>query len=237
MSDTTANCRLSRVSRISCMSRMACSSCESRVNLRAYRHVCRGVLLCALFAWGLMAGGDLAAAAGDDAFAILSQPTLPRLRVNGVRWAHFSSTTGNAICRLSVEKVIPASKRSGPFVFPAPGYELRQVAIDIIPGNCTAQDWDGLASVLAELRRFTLREAITLRLPDEPGNGAGVSWRVEGAPSLRASPAEQGAGRLLFLSRDAAGRRVPLLLYRDISSGALVLQAPLQPPGFSRGGE
>lgn len=180
------------------------------------------------------AGGNLAAATSGDALAIPSSPPPPKMRLNGVRWAHFSSTTGRAICRLSVGKVLPASKRSGPFILPVPGYELRQVAIDIIPENCTETDWDTLAGILAELRRFTMREAITLRLLDESGDNTRAEWRVAGAPSLRASTAAEpgGGGMLLFSSRDTANHRAPLLLFRDNSSGVLTLRSPFPRPGY-----
>jgi hypothetical protein len=181
------------------------------------------------------AGGNFAGAAvGVDAPATPLSPAPPKVRLNGVRWAHFSSTTGRAICRLSVGKVLPASKRSGPFILPAPGYELRQVAIDIIPENCTEKDWDTLAGILAELRRFTMREAITLRLLDESGDNTRAEWRVAGAPALRAAAAAEsgGGGMLLFSSRDTANHRAPLLLFRDNSSGVLTLRSPFPRPGY-----
>jgi hypothetical protein len=170
------------------------------------------------------------------------------LRAKGFRLTYFSSTTGGAICRVRAAKILPARKRAGPFLMPAPGYELRQPEIDIIPGICAAEDWDALAGYLAGLRYFTLREAITLRLAspaDENAAAAGdesknlndaarppaASWRVTGAPARHASPAApSGAGALLFSALDDAGRRVHLRLFRDAASGALTLQPLSLPP-------
>ena len=191
-----------------------------------------GGLLSVLFNAGLIADGNRDGAAGEGAPMVMVPQTLPKLHLNGVRMAHFSNTTGKAICKVSAAKILPASKRAGPFILPSPGYEMRQVAIDIISENCAEEDWDALASFLTELRRFTLREAITVRLLDESGNNTGALWRVTGAPSLRSSPAGQSGGVLLFSSLDKANRRVPLLLFRDSSSGALVLRSPPSRPGY-----
>jgi hypothetical protein len=138
---------------------------------------------------------------------------------------------------------------------PAPGYEFRQLEIDITPGVCTAEDWDALAGYLAGLRYFTLREAITLRLATPPADenaaaeteninntrstastsntasARAASWRVTGAPVLRSPPTTpSGAGALLFSAFDDAGSRVQLRLFRDAASGALTLQPLSRPP-------
>jgi hypothetical protein len=152
------------------------------------------------------------------------------LRAKGFRLTYFSSTTGEAICRVKASKILPARKRAGPFLMPAPGYELRQPEIDIIPGVCAAEDWDSLAGHLAGLRYFTLREAITLRLaaPANDAGGAadaGATWRATGAPVLRTTPETA----LHFTALDDAGHRVRLLLRRDAGTGALVLQTLRHP--------
>jgi hypothetical protein len=192
-----------------------------------------------------------AAGAPENVPAAPSPPAMSMLRAKGFRLSYFSSTTGEAICRVRAAKILPARKRAGPFLMPAPGYELRQPEIDIIPGVCAAGDWDSLAGYLAGLRYFTLREAITLRLEEPPsvGNTAAgetetintaarpplAAWRVTGAPVLRAPPAAPpGVGALLFSALDDAGHRVQLRLFRDAESGALTLRTlplPPAPPG------
>lgn len=64
---------------------------------------------------------DQNTAASVNTPATPSPLTLPAVRAKNIQWPFFSSTTGKPICKLNIGKILPASRRSGPFIMPAPG--------------------------------------------------------------------------------------------------------------------
>jgi hypothetical protein len=157
------------------------------------------------------------------------------LRVEKFQQAYFSSLTGDVICRVKADKIIPARKRMGPFLMPAPGYELQKPSIEIFPRACTADDWAELGLHLGGLRFFTLRGPLTVRLIQTgqttaplppPSSGAATSWQASGPPlPFATATQEPAAASLIFNATDAQGRRCKLRLGRDAASGLLSLQA------------
>lgn len=115
----------------------------------------------------------------------------------GMAWTFFSSSTSGVLCRLKADEISPATRKRGPFIMPAEGFDVRNPRMELLEIKCAADDWALLLKTLAGWERMSSSSGFRVILPDKRVVVSGRMPRVQD-------------GRLIVLPDDN-GRRTGLL--------------------------
>ncbi|MFA6289002.1 MAG: hypothetical protein WC661_16595 [Opitutaceae bacterium] len=127
----------------------------------------------------------------------------------GLALTFFSSSTSGVLCRLKADEVSPATRKRGPFIMPATGFDVRNPRLELLELKCAAADWESLLKTLAGWERMSSPSGFSVTLPDKRAVVSGTMPRVR-------------AGRLILLLEDGGKRTGLLCIEHDGVAGLRV---------------